>query len=203
MSAHSPVHRKHVLGLLSLILISALVLAGNLHGVAAPLPQGDAPSGPAHRVTGSGISLAPGAEAYRFVAMWGLRLLPRITFGFDGPGGVAVDPAGNIYVADTGHNRIQKLTADGGFVTGWGSAGSGEGEFSAPEFLAVDPAGYLYVADKGNFRIQKFTRPRSTPRRDAADIVRGQRRRCGRNGYVCHQPCDRDADGQIGGAGWR
>lgn len=54
-----------------------------------------------------------------------------------------MDPAGNIYVADTGHNRIEKFTADSGPVTGWGSAGNGDGEFSAPEFLAVDQAGYL------------------------------------------------------------
>jgi len=100
---------------------------------------------------------ASAAEAYRFVTLWGLRFQPGIIFDFDGPGGVAVDPAGNIYVADTGHNRIQKFAADGASVTGWGSGGSGNGEFSAPEFLAIDPAGYLYVADKGNFRVQKFT----------------------------------------------
>lgn len=37
MSAHSPVHRRRVLGLLALILIAALTLAGNLYGVAAPV----------------------------------------------------------------------------------------------------------------------------------------------------------------------
>lgn len=156
MNTHSPVHRKHVWGLLSLILIATLIFAGNLHGAAAPLPQGDAPSQAAYRATGPGILLAPGAEAYRFVGMWPMWP-PEPEYPFDTPNGVAVDAGGNIYVGDTGNNRIRKLNSTGEPVIEWGSAGSGAGEFSAPEFLAVDQAGYLYVADKGNFRIQKFT----------------------------------------------
>lgn len=106
---------------------------------------------------GSGdMPASVGAEAYRFVGMWPIWP-PEPEYLFDTPGGVSVDAGGNIYVGDTGNNRIRKLNSAGEPVLDWGSAGSGEGEFSAPDFVAVDQAGYLYVADKGNFRIQKFT----------------------------------------------
>ncbi len=97
-------------------------------------------------------------QTYAFLDdMWGL-FPSRVTVSdFDRPSGVAVDPVGNIYVADSERNRIKKFNADGGHVTGWGSAGSGEGEFDHPTFLAVDQAGHLYVADRGNDRIQKFS----------------------------------------------
>ena len=43
------------------------------------------------------------------------------------------------------------------YITQWGVAGSGPGQFSAPAGVAVDHAGFVYVADTGNNRIQKFT----------------------------------------------
>ena len=45
------------------------------------------------------------------------------------------------------------------FLTAWGSAGSGNGQFSiytGPWDVAVDGSGNVYVADTGNHRIQKF-----------------------------------------------
>ena len=73
---------------------------------------------------------------------------------FDEPGAVAVDANGNIYVADTGNNRIQKFNSRGGFVTQWGS--SGDGWLRGPHDVALDPSGNVYVADGKNRRIQKF-----------------------------------------------
>lgn len=72
------------------------------------------------------------------------------------PKGVAVDSAGNIYVADTMNDRIQKFDANGRFLLKWGKRGEGDGEFNEPWGLAVDKAGNVYVADTWNYRMQKF-----------------------------------------------
>jgi len=66
-----------------------------------------------------------------------------------------VDGSGNVYVADRDNNRIQKFDASGTFVTTWGSAGSGNGQFSNPTGVATDGSGNVYVVD-GNNRIQEF-----------------------------------------------
>jgi len=70
---------------------------------------------------------------------------------------VALDGWGNVYVADTWNDRIQKFTSDGVFITKWGKEGSGDGEFRWPAGVAVDASGNVYVADTKNHRIQKFT----------------------------------------------
>lgn len=76
---------------------------------------------------------------------------------FNHASGVATDAAGNVYVADTQNHRIQKLTADGVFVTKWGSFGTGNGQFNEPAAIALDAAGNVYVVDQVNRRVQKFT----------------------------------------------
>ena len=88
-----------------------------------------------------------------YVTQWGSR--GSEDGQFDGPGSVAVDSSGNVYVADV--YRIQKFTSSGVFITKWGSQGSGDGQFAAPLGVAVDESGSIYVADLGNHRIQKFT----------------------------------------------
>ena len=67
-----------------------------------------------------------------------------------------MDNAGNIYVTDTGNNRIQKFNADGFLITTWGTEGSGNSQFKNPSDIAVDTAGNVYVADTDNYRVQKF-----------------------------------------------
>jgi sugar lactone lactonase YvrE len=83
------------------------------------------------------------------------------------PYGVAVDSAGNIYIADFGNQRIRKVTASTGIIStvaGDGIVGySGDGgpatsaELDSPTGVAVDGAGNIYIADLGNYRIRKVT----------------------------------------------
>ena len=76
---------------------------------------------------------------------------------------VAVDGSGNVYVADSGNNRIRKVTAVGVVTTLAGStSGSADGtnaagRFSSPYGVAVDASGNVYVGDSGNDRIRKVT----------------------------------------------
>ena len=75
---------------------------------------------------------------------------------FNNPTDIAIDSIGNIYVTDTGNNRIQKFNFNGTFITKWGSKGDKDGQFSNPCGITVDIEGNVYVADTGNYRIQKF-----------------------------------------------
>ena len=74
---------------------------------------------------------------------------------FDNNIDVAVDAAGNVYVADRWNSRIQKFDSSGAFLTTWGTSGPGDGEFGGTDAIAVDASGNVYVAD-GFDRIQKF-----------------------------------------------
>ncbi len=85
----------------------------------------------------------------------------------NGPCGVAVDAAGNVYIADTGNNRIREVSAATGTITtiaGNGTAAyTGDNGYasaatlSAPTGLALDNTGVLYVADTGNNALRAFS----------------------------------------------
>jgi uncharacterized protein (TIGR03663 family) len=74
------------------------------------------------------------------------------------PRGLAFDRDGNLLVADSGNNRIQKLSRDGQPIAVWGGpdAGDGPGQFRQPCGVAEGPDGSVYVADTWNHRIQKL-----------------------------------------------
>ena len=72
------------------------------------------------------------------------------------PSGIASDAAGNVYIADTGNNRVLKYSNIGALLTSWGTPGSANGQFNQPWGIAVD-ASNVYVGDSGNNRVQKFT----------------------------------------------
>src|SRR6266481_945531 len=69
---------------------------------------------------------------------------------FDAPTAIAVDPNGNVLIADTGNGRIEKFSPTGTFVTSIG-------QFEAPSGIAIDRAGNIYVAEIGSkHRVQKL-----------------------------------------------
>jgi len=75
---------------------------------------------------------------------------------FNKPGGLALDGAGNLFVADIFNHRIQKFDPEGHFLAQVGGKGEGKGQFNEPWDVTVDGEGNLYVADTFNHRIQKF-----------------------------------------------
>ncbi len=95
------------------------------------------------------------------------------------PGGIAVDPStGDIYVADTGNNRVDKFSASGEFLRAWGWGvkddsselqtcttsceigipGKGAGQLNGVVGVAVDPtSGDVYTVNRRDGRVQRFT----------------------------------------------
>jgi DNA-binding beta-propeller fold protein YncE len=102
----------------------------------------------------------------KFVRMWGRNGgdgTPGVGPGeMDQPRGLAVDPFGNVWVADHENARVLKFDNDGkllltlGANGGDGSYGEGIGEFNSPRGLCTDAAGTIYVADDVNHRIVKL-----------------------------------------------
>ncbi len=108
----------------------------------------------------------------------GLAVEAQLSF----PADVALDNAGNLYIADAGNHRIRRVDPSGIITTiaGTGEPGYGgdggpaaEAQLASPVALAVDGAGNLYVADLGNYRIRVLTQapPLSAPTKLTATAV--------------------------------
>jgi sugar lactone lactonase YvrE len=74
------------------------------------------------------------------------------TVGLDDPAGVAVDGAGDLFIADFNNNRVVEVPAGGGVATAIDPVVNGEG-LLVPQGLAVDGAGDLFIGDYGNNRV--------------------------------------------------
>jgi len=116
-----------------------------------------APSGVITTVAGTGTASRPGYSGDGG---------PAVQAQLSWPKDVALDQAGNMYIADTGNSRIRKVDGNGIITTiaGTGIAGfSGDqgpgiaAQLNLPTGVAVDGSGNVYVADTGNFRIRKIT----------------------------------------------
>jgi NHL repeat len=135
-----------------------------------------APDNPGSRNEGQGSGLRGKASVAANVSTLSGNGLPGYVDGtggrdgttqFNGPYGVCVDRAGNVYVADACNHRIRKISASGdtttlagnghaGYVDGTGGA-SGTTQFNYPYSVAIDGDGNLYAADASNHRIRKIS----------------------------------------------
>lgn len=97
---------------------------------------------------------------------------------FNAPYDIVLDSAGNMYILDTGNNRIQKLGPQGKFIKTIGRQGQGPGEFQGVFSIDIDEQDNLFVYEVRNMRIQVLSsegRPLSTVKFDAFSM--GQIRR--------------------------
>jgi YD repeat-containing protein len=80
---------------------------------------------------------------------------------FSEPTGVAVDGVGDVWVTDTGNNRLEELTSANHYLQQLGELGEGKGQFRKPDYVAVDANGNLWVSDyepsHGVENIQEFS----------------------------------------------
>lgn len=88
-----------------------------------------------------------------------------LSASFRAPAGLAVNRAGDVFVADSGNHVIRRIAAGSGEVTTWagsGVAGHADGaglqaQFNNPRGLAIDAQDNLYVADTGNHTIRRIS----------------------------------------------
>jgi hypothetical protein len=111
-------------------------------------------------------------QVYSIVhAQYVASLTSAAGFNFNGPYFVSTDQRGDVYVADENNERIAEFDVNLTRSTAFGSAGSGNGQFTEPTDAVVSPTSrQIDVVDAGNFRIQRFGSP--WPKNDTVGIYR-------------------------------
>jgi uncharacterized protein (TIGR03437 family) len=94
------------------------------------------PSGAINTIAGTGAAASDGDQG------------PAAVANLNSPESVAIDAKNNLYIADTGNNKIRKITPDGNIAT------LVDG-LNQPQYVAVDASGAIYIADTGNDRVLK------------------------------------------------
>jgi tripartite motif-containing protein 71 len=77
-------------------------------------------------------------------------------FFMNGPKGIAATSGGNLWIADTGNNRLKKLGPTGSLLNNIAGEGSEAGKVKEPSAIAMGPDGSIWVADTGNNRIEQW-----------------------------------------------
>ena len=77
---------------------------------------------------------------------------------FSRPWGIACDSIGNVFVADSGNDRIQVFSPEGRFLRTFGRSGQDRGELAFPARIAIDANDVVFVSETGNHRVSVFTR---------------------------------------------
>ena len=133
----------------------AVDAAGNLYFTAGALVERIASNGQLSIVAGNGAARYYGGDG-------GPASLARL----HDPEGLALDDAGNLYIADTGNHRIRRISAEGMMTT---LAGTGEpgargdggvalaGQLNGPRGIAVDGQRNVYIADAHNNRVRRVS----------------------------------------------
>ncbi len=73
------------------------------------------------------------------------------------PWGMATDSSGDVWIADSGNNRVEEFSAEGSYMRKFGTNGPEPGQFKYPEGIAVEPSGTVVVSDSNDDRIEEFT----------------------------------------------
>ncbi|HEX5027637.1 MAG TPA: NHL repeat-containing protein [Gaiellaceae bacterium] len=106
--------------------------------------------------TAAASTSAPSGGSYKVAGTFGKVGTGNGQFSSN-TNGLAVDKAGNVFVADTDNNRVQVFSAKGAFLRKWGTIGGGNGQFQVAEDIDVASDGTVAVADQQNERIQLFS----------------------------------------------
>ena len=106
-----------------------------------------ADGGVVRRYSAAGAEVVAGSGGYYFAGDGGQAASARMRM----PSALAVDKAGNLYIADTANHRVRRVTLDGKIETV-----AGPGQLNSPAGVAVDEGGMVWIADTGNNAIRRL-----------------------------------------------